>query len=43
VKAKFDALGAEARSMTRAAFQAYLEKEDGTWIPIIRKGNFKAQ
>ena len=43
VKAKFDGIGAEARSMTRAAFTSYLEKEDATWIPVIRAGNIRLQ
>jgi tripartite-type tricarboxylate transporter receptor subunit TctC len=42
VAARFEALGAQARPMTRQAFTAYLEKEDATWIPIIRKGNIRA-
>ncbi|NJO23355.1 MAG: tripartite tricarboxylate transporter substrate binding protein [Sphingomonadales bacterium] len=43
VKAKFRALGAEAAPTSREAFTAYLEKEDTTWIPVIRKANIKAQ
>lgn len=43
VIAKFQALGAETRPMTAEAFTRYLEKEDATWIPIIRKANIKAQ
>ncbi|KAB2920082.1 MAG: tripartite tricarboxylate transporter substrate binding protein [Hyphomicrobiaceae bacterium] len=43
VKSKFEALGAEARPMSAEAFRQYLEKEDATWIPLIRKTNIKAQ
>jgi tripartite-type tricarboxylate transporter receptor subunit TctC len=43
VKAKFRALGAETVPMTPEAFTQYLEKEDATWIPVIRKANIKAQ
>jgi tripartite-type tricarboxylate transporter receptor subunit TctC len=42
VKAKFEALGAEAVPMSTQAFTEYLEKEDATWIPVIRKANIKA-
>lgn len=43
VKAKFQALGAETVPMTVEAFTKYLEKEDATWIPVIRKANVKSQ
>jgi tripartite-type tricarboxylate transporter receptor subunit TctC len=43
VKAKFQALGAETSPMSPEAFTEYLEKEDATWIPVIRKANIKAQ
>jgi tripartite-type tricarboxylate transporter receptor subunit TctC len=43
VKAKFQALGAETVPMTIEAFTKYLEKEDATWIPVIRKANVKSQ
>lgn len=43
VKAKFAALGAEAVPMSVQAFTSYLEKEDATWIPLIRKLNIKSQ
>jgi tripartite-type tricarboxylate transporter receptor subunit TctC len=43
VKAKFQALGAEAVPMSTAEFTKYLEKEDTTWIPVIRKVNVKSQ
>ena len=39
---KFNALGAEAVSMTPAEFTAYLEREDAKWIPVVRKANIKA-
>jgi len=40
---KFAALGSQARAMTPADFTAYLEKEDRTWIAVIRAGNIKAE
>lgn len=43
VKARFRALGADAMPMTTEAFTQHLEKEDATWIPVIRKANIKAQ
>jgi tripartite-type tricarboxylate transporter receptor subunit TctC len=43
VKAKFQALGAETVPMSIEAFTKYLEKEDSTWIPVIRKANVKSQ
>lgn len=43
VKAKFQALGAETSPMSPEAFTRYLEKEDATWIPVIRKANIKQQ
>jgi tripartite-type tricarboxylate transporter receptor subunit TctC len=43
VKARFAALGAETVPMTPEAFTQYLEKEDATWIPVIRKANIKSQ
>jgi len=39
---KFNALGAEAVTMTPAEFTAYLTAEDGKWIPVVRKANIKA-
>jgi tripartite-type tricarboxylate transporter receptor subunit TctC len=39
---KFNALGAEAVTMTPAEFKSYLEAEDGKWIPVVRKANLKA-
>lgn len=39
---KFNALGAEAVSMTPAEFTGYLEREDAKWIPVVRKANIKA-
>ena len=38
---KFNALGAEAVTMTPATFRSYLEAEDGKWIPVVRKANIK--
>lgn len=43
VKARFAALGADTVPMTPEAFTRYLEKEDATWIPVIRKANIKSQ
>jgi tripartite-type tricarboxylate transporter receptor subunit TctC len=43
VKAKFKVLGAEATPMSSAAFTQFLETEDATWIPVIRKANIKMQ
>jgi tripartite-type tricarboxylate transporter receptor subunit TctC len=43
VKAKFQALGAETSPMSPEGFTRYLEKEDATWIPVIRKTNIKPQ
>jgi tripartite-type tricarboxylate transporter receptor subunit TctC len=43
VKAKFEAIGAEAVPMSAEAFTKYLETEDATWIPVIRKANIKAE
>lgn len=43
VKTKFRALGAEAAPMSPQDFAKYLEKEDATWIPLIRKANVKAR
>ena len=39
---KFNALGAEAVTMTPAEFTAYLTAEDGKGIPVVRKANIKA-
>jgi tripartite-type tricarboxylate transporter receptor subunit TctC len=39
---KFNALGAEAVSMTPAEFTSYLEREDAKWIPVVRRANIKA-
>ncbi len=43
VKAKFAALGADAVVMSPEEFRAYLEKEDQTWIPVIRRLNLKTE
>jgi tripartite-type tricarboxylate transporter receptor subunit TctC len=42
IVAKFNAIGAEATVMTPSEFTSYLEREDGKWIPIVRKTNLKA-
>jgi tripartite-type tricarboxylate transporter receptor subunit TctC len=39
---KFNALGAEAVTMTPAAFTSYLSAEDAKWIPVVRKANIKS-
>ncbi|MBR1225020.1 MULTISPECIES: tripartite tricarboxylate transporter substrate binding protein [unclassified Bradyrhizobium] len=39
---KFNTLGAEAVTMTPAAFKSYLEAEDAKWIPVVRKANIKS-
>jgi tripartite-type tricarboxylate transporter receptor subunit TctC len=39
---KFNALGAEAVTMTPAEFTSYLSAEDGKWIPVVRKANVNA-
>lgn len=41
VKKRFAAVGADTVPMTPDAFRAYLEKEDTTWIPIVRRLNIK--
>ncbi|MDS1140176.1 tripartite tricarboxylate transporter substrate binding protein [Pusillimonas sp. SM2304] len=40
---KFQKLGAEARSATPQEFQAYLEKEDARWVPIIKEAGINAK
>jgi tripartite-type tricarboxylate transporter receptor subunit TctC len=40
---KFAAMGSQARAMTPEDFTAYLEKEDRTWIAVIRARNIKAE
>ena len=40
---KFNLLGAEAVAMTPDALRKYLETEDATWMPIVRKANIKAE
>lgn len=43
VKSRFNALGAEPAPMSQADFRKYLEKEDATWIPLIRKLGIKSE
>jgi tripartite-type tricarboxylate transporter receptor subunit TctC len=43
VKAKFEALGAEAVPMTSEEFTRYLEREDKTWLPLVRRLDIKIQ
>ena len=42
-KTRFNALGAEPAPMPLADFRAYLEKEDSTWIPLIRNLGIKSE
>lgn len=42
-KTKILALGSQAAPMSRAEFTAYLDKEDRTWLPLIRKLGIKAE
>lgn len=43
VKARFASLGADTVPMSPEEFTKYLEKEDATWLPVIRKANIKSQ
>lgn len=43
IKARFKILGAEAAPMSLSDFRGYLEKEDATWIPLIRKLGIKTE
>lgn len=43
VRERFAKLGAVAAPLSRADFTAYLEKEDKTWIPLIRKLGIKSE
>lgn len=43
VVAKFYAAGAQARWMSPQDFTAYLQKEESTWIPIIKAANIRAE
>jgi tripartite-type tricarboxylate transporter receptor subunit TctC len=43
VKARYAELGAQSAPMTREQFRAYLEKEDQTWIPLIRGLNIRSE
>lgn len=38
---KFNKIGATATAMTPDEFKAYLEREDGKWLPIIKRINIK--
>jgi tripartite-type tricarboxylate transporter receptor subunit TctC len=40
---KFNVMGAEAAAMSPEALRKYLEVEDATWMPIVRKANIKAE
>lgn len=42
IKSRFAALGADAVPMSTDEFRQYLEKEDATWLPLIRKLGIKA-
>lgn len=43
VKARFASLGALSAPISREAFRTYLEREDQTWIPIIRALGIKSE
>jgi tripartite-type tricarboxylate transporter receptor subunit TctC len=43
VKSRFETFGAETSPMSPEAFARYLEKEEATWMPVIRKANIKSQ
>lgn len=40
---KFHAGGSEARGMTPQDFAAYLQREEATWLPIIKAANIRAE
>ena len=40
---KFYAGGSEARGMTPQDFAAYLQREEATWLPIIKAANIRAE
>lgn len=42
VQARLRAIGTMAAPMTRADFQQYLEKEDRTWLPVIKRLNIRS-
>ena len=39
---RFYQAGAETQWMSPQQFSAYLQKEENTWIPIIKAANIKA-
>jgi tripartite-type tricarboxylate transporter receptor subunit TctC len=41
IKKRFAGLGSETVPTSRAAFAAYLETEEATWLPLIRNLNIK--
>lgn len=43
VKAKYQAIGADTAPMSVEDFRRYLEKEEATWLPIIRQAGIKVQ
>lgn len=43
IAARLAALGADAAPMTPAQFRAHLEKEDASWLPLIRKLGIKSE
>ena len=43
VKARFAELGAQSAPMSQDEFRAYLEREDQTWIPLIRRLDIRSQ
>lgn len=40
---KFYAGGSEARGLTPQEFSAYLQREEATWLPIIKAANIRAE
>ena len=42
IVARLNAPGAEPAPLSPAAFRSYLEKEDSTWVPLIRKLEIKS-
>ena len=43
IKSRFTALGADAVPMSADEFRRYLEKEDATWLPLIRQIGIKVE
>lgn len=43
VKAKYQAIGADTAPMSVEEFTRYLEREEATWLPVIRQAGIKVQ